>query len=401
MPRNWEGVSVASRLQMGMVGGGEGAFIGAVHRMAAALDGQIELVCGAFSRDADNCRATGSALGLADDRCYPTFESMLAGEASKGTDAMRLVSIVTPNHTHVPMAMAAAQSGLAVMSDKPAGVSLAEVEQLAATLADTGAPYGLTHTYLGYPMVWQARHLAAQSSFGAIRKVIVNYTQGWLSAQAEAGGSKQAEWRTDPALAGPAGALGDIGSHAHSLAEFVCNSRMDCLSARLRSHFPDRALDDDGEIAFTLENGATGVLISSQVCAGDENNLSIRIYGENAGLEWQQMEPNTLIERRSNGEVMIHRAGVDKPLCDEALSRCRLPSGHPEGYVEAFANLYRNFAAAISENDSPAARGVPGIAEALRGMAFLESAVASNANGGGWQDIKSPSVGPDRKGLLS
>ncbi len=392
---------MASRLQMGMVGGGEGAFIGAVHRMAAALDGQIELVCGAFSRDADNCRATGAALGLTEDRCYSTFESMLASEASKGADKMRLVSIVTPNHTHVPMAMAAAQSGFAVMSDKPAGISLVEVEQLAATLAETDAPYGLTHTYLGYPMVWQARHLAAQPEFRTVRKVIVNYTQGWLSAQAEAGGSKQAQWRTDPALAGPAGALGDIGSHAHSLAEFVCNSRMDRLSARLRSHFPDRALDDDGEISFTLENGATGVLISSQVCAGDENNLSIRVYGENAGLEWQQMEPNTLVERRSNGAVMVHRAGVDKPLCEEALSRCRLPSGHPEGYVEAFANLYRNFAVAISENVSPADRGVPGIAEALRGMAFLESALASNANGGGWQTIKPPSAGPDRKGLLS
>ena len=390
---------MVARLRMGMVGGGSGAFIGAVHRMAAALDGQIDLVCGAFSRDHANCLATGEELGLAPARCYPDLDAMLAGERERSEDGMQCLSIVTPNNTHVPMAMSAVQAGIHVMSDKPAGVSLAEVEQLGGALDGAGVQYGLTHTYLGYPMVWQARHLANSPEFGPIRKVHVQYTQGWLAQQAE-DGSKQAAWRVDPALAGPAGALGDIGSHAHSLAEFISNSRMNSLSAHLRSHFDDRALDDDGEILFTLENGATGSLISSQICAGDENDLAIRIYGTNASLEWRQMEPNSLIERRASG-VLIHRAGVDKPLCDEALARCRLPSGHPEGYLEAFAILYRNFACAIRDGVSPASLGVPGLAEGLRGMAFLEAAVASSAAGGVWTDIKAPSVGADREGLLA
>ncbi|MDY7098088.1 MAG: Gfo/Idh/MocA family oxidoreductase [Pseudomonadota bacterium] len=398
---------MSSLLRMGMVGGGQGAFIGAVHRMAAALDGQIDLVCGAFSRDLANSLETGRAIGIDDNRCYPDLEAMIAGERDRGGETrnaahpMQCLSIVTPNNTHVPMAKRAANSGLHVMSDKPAGISLAEVEELAQTLAQSGTAYGLTHTYLGYPMVWQARHLASQPDFGPIRKIVVQYVQGWLASPAEDSGSKQAEWRVDPALAGPGGALGDIGSHAHSLAEFIADSRMDGLSARLRSHFSNRVLDDDGEIAFTMENGATGTLISSQVYAGEENDLSIRIYGENSGLEWRQMEPNTLTQRCASGEVIIHRAGIDKPLCDAALARCRLPSGHPEGYVEAFANLYRNFAQAIAEGVSPASLGVPGIAEALRGMAFLEAAVASNAAGSAWTDIKAPAAGPDKKGLLS
>jgi len=391
---------MSARLQMGMVGGGNGAFIGAVHRMAAALDGRIDLVAGAFSRDVDNGRATGADIGLDPARCYPDLATMIAQEKAR-TDPIACLSIVTPNHTHVPMAKAASKAGLHVMSDKPAGVSVAEVEDLAQALSTSGTHYGLTHTYLGYPMIWQARHLAAQPEFGAIRKVQVHYTQGWLAAPAESEGNKQAAWRVDPALAGPAGALGDIGSHAHSLAEFIAHSRMDRLSARLRSHWPDRALDDDGDIAFTLENGASGTLISSQVCAGEENDLSIRIYGEHAGLEWRQMEPNSLIERRGSGEMIVHRAGLDKPLCDAALARCRLPSGHPEGYVEAFANLYRNFALALRDGQAPITHGVPGIAEALRGMAFLEASVASSDAGGAWTDIKAPAIGPDTKGLLA
>ncbi|MBV7260343.1 Gfo/Idh/MocA family oxidoreductase [Erythrobacter sp. WH158] len=387
-------------MQMGMVGGGVGAFIGAVHRMAAALDGEIDLVCGAFSRDAEACLTTGRELGLPEDRCYADFETMLSGEAAR-TNAMQCVSIVTPNHVHVPMADAAARAGYHVISDKPAGISLAEVEALAETLAETKTGYALTHTYLGYPMVWHAREIAARPEFGAVRKVIVNYTQGWLALPAEKSGNKQAAWRVDPALAGPAGALGDIGSHAHSLAEFIAHSRMNSLSARLRSHLPDRPLDDDGSIDFTLENGATGTLISSQICAGDENDLFIRVYGENASLEWRQMEPNTLIERRGSGETIVHRAGIDKPLSEEALSRCRLPSGHPEGYVEAFANLYRNTARALRDGANPIALGVPGIAEALRGMAFLEASITSSANDGAWTDVKAPSVGPDLKGLLA
>ncbi|MBX7495769.1 Gfo/Idh/MocA family oxidoreductase [Qipengyuania sp. 6B39] len=392
---------MAGRLRLGMIGGGQGAFIGAVHRAAARLDGATALVCGCFSRDPANSRETAQALHLDPERAYPSAAEMFAAEAARGNDAMEAVVIVTPNDTHVPLAKAAAEAGFHVMSDKPAGIALSEVKSLAETLSVSGTAYGLTHTYLGYPMVWQARHLATSKAFGAIRRILVEYPQGWLSSRAEADGSKQAEWRTDPARSGPSGAFGDIGSHAHSLAEFVANSRMTRLSARLRSHFVERRLDDDGEASFEMENGATGVLVASQVCAGEENSLAIRIYGENAGLEWRQMEPNTLIERRGDGSVFVHRAGVDKPLCDEALARCRLPSGHPEGYIEAFANLYRDFAGAVRDGAPLASRGVPGIAEALRGMAFLEASVASAQADGAWTDIAAPSTGPDLKGLLT
>jgi len=394
-------------LKLGMVGGGQGAFIGAVHRAAARLDGESLLVCGTFSRDLTNSVETGQALGLDTNRCYSDYKKMLAAETGSGEEigkpnnALECLSIVTPNDSHVAIAKDAIARGIHVICDKPAGVSLKEVEELAALLGESDASYALTHTYLGYPMVWQARHIAAQKSFGPIRKVIVNYTQGWLASQLEKEGSRQASWRTDPKLSGPAGAFGDIGSHAHSLVEFITNSRMNSLSSRLSSAFADRALDDDGEARFTLENGASGTLIASQICAGDENTLTIRVYGENGGLEWHQMEPNTLTERAQGGLTTVHRAGADKPLCDEALARCRLPSGHPEGYLEAFANLYRSFAHAIARGATPAQVGLPGIAEALRGMAFLEAAVTSSANGGAWTDIKPPSVGPDLKGLLS
>ena len=388
-------------LRLGMIGGGEGAFIGAVHRAAARLDGDIELVGGAFSRNEAITRATGSALHLDLARCQSDAHALFEAERARSDDGMEAISIVTPNDSHVPLAIAAAQAGLHVISEKPAGISLQQVEVLAEMLSATGAAYGLAHTYLGYPMVWQARHLAGQASFGPVRKILVEYTQGWLTSRVEAEGSKQAEWRTDPAQSGPSGAFGDIGSHAHSLAEFVADSRMIRIASRLRNHFPERSLDDDGEASFEMENGATGILVASQVCAGDENSLTLRIYGEKAGLEWCQMEPDRLTERNADGTVTIHRAGIDKPLCEEALSRCRLPSGHPEGYLEAFANIYRSFAKSVRDGVSPASQGVPGIAEALRGMAFLEACVASAAADGAWVDIAAPRIGPDLKGLLS
>ena len=394
-------MAAAGPLRLGMVGGGQGSFIGAVHRAAARLDCKTGLVCGSFSRDGENSRITGAELHLDPSRCHSDALAMFRAESARDHGAMEAVAIVTPNDSHVPLATAAAKAGFHVLSDKPAGISLEEVERLAITLDETGAAYGLTHTYLGYPMIWQARHLAAQDEFGAIRKVFVEYTQGWLASRVEAAGSKQAEWRTDPAQSGPAGTFGDIGTHAHSLAEFVANSRMTRIAARLRNHFAGRLLDDDGEASFEMANGATGVLVASQVCAGDENNLTLRIHGENASLEWRQMDPGTLVERKSDGSATIHRAGVDMPLCAEAIARCRLPSGHPEGYIEAFANIYRSFVDAIRDAATPASRGVPGIAEALRGMAFLEAVVASAASDGAWTDIAAPRVGPDLKGLLS
>jgi predicted dehydrogenase len=316
--------------------------------MAAALDGKIELVCGAFSQNHTNTLETGRKLGLDDNRLYKNYTEMFEEEQKLPADErMEFVCIVTPNHLHVPVAVAAAK-------------------------------HGLTHTYLGYPMVWQSRHLVNEQSFGDVRRIYVEYPQGWLGQNAEAEGSKQAEWRTDPKRAGIAGCMGDIGSHAHSLVEFITGSRMTAVSARLRTHIEGRRLDDDGEISFTLANGATGVLTASQVCTGEENSLKIRVYGENAGIEWHQMEPNTLIERQRSGTSIIHRSGVDKPLCDEALQHCRLPSGHPEGYLEAFANLYKNFAHAIRNGDKETAAFVPGISEASRGMTFLEAIVESN-----------------------
>ncbi len=364
---------------MGMIGGGQGAFIGAVHRMAAALDGQIELVCGAFSQNHENTLLTGRALGLTDDRLYKNYEQMFEAEKKLPEDQrMEFVCIVTPNHLHVPISIVAAQNGFHIMCDKPAGISSEEVKNLADVISDTNVLYGLTHTYLGYPMVWQARHIASASTFGAIRRIYVEYPQGWLGSNAEETGSKQAEWRTDPKRAGIAGCMGDIGSHAHSLVEFITAQQMTEVSSRLRTHIPGRQLDDDGEVSFGLSGGATGVLTASQVCTGEENSLKIRIYGEKASLEWHQMEPNTLTERRTDGVIILHRAGIDKPLCAEALARCRLPSGHPEGYLEAFANLYKNFAAAVRSGQSAPAEGVPGITEALAGMAFLEAIVKSN-----------------------
>ncbi len=387
-----------NRVRMGMVGGGDGAFIGSVHRMAAALDGRIELVCGSFSRDLQNCRKTGEALGLEAERCYANYGEMFAKEAAcSDGSGMECVSIVTPNHLHVPIASAAIGAGFHVISDKPAGIAFEEVASLAKTIEQADTQYLLTHTYLGYPMVWQARHLAQQPSFGTIRKILVEYPQGWLSSNVESSGSKQAAWRIDPKFSGPSGAMGDIGSHAHSLVEFVSGYRMDKVAARLRSHFADRTLDDDGEVSFKLANGATGVLIASQVCVGEENSLSIRVYGENASISWKQMEPNSLIEARANGTTQTHRAGTDKPLCDEALARCRLPSGHPEGYIEAFANLYRDFASALRDPENSKPTFLPGIAEGLRGMAFLEAVVASSKQDGRWTDL-APS--PQFHGIL-
>ena len=375
-------------VRMGMVGGGQGAFIGAVHRMAAALDGRIELVCGAFSQSHENTLATGAALGLDEERLYASWEDMLEQETARTDETgMEFVCIVTPNHLHVPIATAAINKGFHVMSDKPAALSLDEVNAFANTLQGTNRLYGLTHTYLGYPMVWEARALVAAGQIGDLRRVYVEYPQGWLAQNLEAAGAKQAVWRTDPARAGLAGCMGDIGTHAHSLVEFIAGSPFAELSSRLRTHIPGRALDDDGEVIFQLENGATGVLTASQVCAGEENALKIRLYGEKGGLEWHQMEPNSLIEKRASGPMQIHRAGTDRPLSDEALTRCRLPAGHPEGYIEAFANLYRDFALAIRAGTHHTAPGVPGITEAISGMTFLEAVVKSSASNGATIDF--------------
>jgi len=366
-----------------MVGGGEGAFIGQVHRQAMRLDGHIELVCGAFSRDPENNRRSGAALHLDPQRCYESWEALLAAEQARPADQrMELLVIVTPNHLHAPIAAAALQAGFHVFSEKPAALSLADMQQLAAIQADSGRWYGLAHTYQGYPMVWQARHMVQAGALGRLRKIFVEYPQGWLSEDQAGQGNKQAAWRGEPAQAGPSGCMGDIGVHAFNLAEFVSGQRIERLCADLGVHVAGRQLDDDGAVLFQTDGGASGVLIASQVCTGEENALTLRLYGERGGLEWRQEEPNSLIHRPLGEPLRVLRAGVDQRwLCDDALRRLRLPAGHPEGYLEAMANLYTDFATFIRLECTPA---VPGIDAGLRGMAFIETVIASHHSDAKW-----------------
>ena len=382
-----------NKVRMGMVGGGEGAFIGAVHRSAAALDARIELVCGAFSRDPDNNQRTAADLGLASERTYNSWQALIEREAQRPTsERMEMLVIATPNHLHVPIALAAINAGFHVFSEKPAAVSLEEAQQLAQALEASNCLYGLAHTYLGYPMVWQAREMVREGALGTLRKIYVEYPQGWLSENQEAQDNKQAAWRCDPSLAGASGCMADIGTHAFGLAEFIGDQQITALCAELNTHLPARQLDDDGAALFRTRNGVTGVLIASQVCAGEENALKIRVYGDKGGLEWQQMSPNSLIYRQLGQPMRVLRAGVDQPgLVTEALRRCRLPGGHPEGYLEAMGNLYRDFAAAIRGGATGSAPGVPGISAGLRGMAFIETVVASRESNTKW--IELPDVG--------
>lgn len=368
-----------------MVGGGEGAFIGNVHRIAARLDGAYQLVAGAFSRDHDNGLRTGARLGLEANRSYPTWQAMLEAEASlPGQDRAECIAIVTPNHLHFPVAATALEAGFHVLSDKPATRTLEEAEALAGIVARAGVLYGLTHTYLGYPMVAEMRDRIARGTLGEVRKVYVEYPQGWLSGAKERQDSKQAEWRTDPARSGAGGAIGDIGTHAFTLAEWVVGQQVTALSAALATHVEGRAVDDDAAALLKFDGGASGVLISSQVCAGEENALQLRVYGTDGGLTWRQMEPNSLEFRPVDAPVQVLRAGTDQPLCELARSRCRTPSGHPEGYLEAFANLYRDFAAAIRSGEAGTATGVPGIELGLRGMKFIARMIESDRAGYKW-----------------
>lgn len=378
-----------TKIRFGMIGGGEGAFIGAVHRHAAALDGQYELVCGAFSRDSVNNQLTGEALGIDDRRLYSSWQQLLAGEANVPVaQRMQMVVIVTPNQLHVPISRAAIAAGFHVFCEKPAGISLAETQVLASELANTDRLYGLAHTYLGYPMVWQARQLVQSGQLGTLRKIFVEYPQGWLTEDLEASANKQASWRTDPSQAGNSGCMADIGTHAFGLAEFISQQKITEICAELKSHVAGRRLDDDGAALFRTSGGASGVLIASQICAGEENALKIRLYGDKGGLEWHQMEPNTLLLKPHGAPSQSLRAGKGQPgLGIEALRRCRLPGGHPEGYLEAMANLYSDFAVAIRRGEQGTPTGVPGIAAGLRGMAFIDTISASGQSDTKWLQI--------------
>ncbi len=377
------------RIRMGMVGGGEGAFIGAVHRMAAALDGDIELVCGAFSADAGRSARSGSALYLPQDRVYADYREMLAAEAARpASERMQFVAIVTPNHLHFPIADAALRHGFHVLSDKPATLNLDEALRLRERLRETGLLYGLAHAYTGYPLVKEARARVSAGELGCIRKVVVEYPQGWLADRLEAAGNKQAAWRLDPARAGASGCMGDIGVHAASLAEYVSGLKISAVCADLTAFVPGRALDDDGAILLRFDNGARGILHASQVSVGEENAISIRVYGEAGGLEWRQQEPNTLWLKWPDRPTEMLRAGAGY-LGPLAAANTRTPMGHPEGYLEAFANIYMAFAGQIRARESgklPGARAVdcPGIEQAVRGMTFIELAVAASASETKW-----------------
>lgn len=368
-------------LKMGMVGGGEGAFIGYIHRLAARLDGQIELVCGAFSRDPENCRQTGVSLGLDPARCYDDYKTMMTAEAAlPAAQKMDFVVIVTPNHVHFPVAKAALEAGFHVLSDKPATLNLQEARDLSKIVETSDLSYGLTHTYLGYPLVSAARHIIADGGIGRVRKVFAEYIQGWLAGEVE---NKQADWRTDPARSGASGCMGDIGTHAHNLVEYVTDKQMTHVAADLTIFVDGRRLDDDGSALFRMEDGIKGTLSASQVCVGRENSLSFRIYGETGGLEWYQEEPNTLLRTYVDRPTEIIRAAQGY-LPASVQPHFRTPAGHPEGYIEAFANIYLEFAAALRSDSGVKA----GMDAALRGMAFVDALVESSANNSAWTEIK-------------
>ncbi|MDB6444787.1 Predicted dehydrogenase [Pseudomonas sp. NFACC32-1] len=382
---------VAPKIRMGFVGGGEGAFIGQAHRQAAGLDGGFELVCGAFSRDPHNNRQTGASLGLPASRCYHDWQQMLDAEAVLPLDQrMELLVIVTPNHLHAPIASQALKAGFHVFSEKPAGLDLKQLLALKDDLRGSRCLYGLAHTYLGYPMVWQAREMVRSGVIGRVRKVFVEYPQGWLSQDLAGQGNKQAEWRDDPARSGLGGCIGDIGTHAFSLAEFVADQPIQHLCAALGTHVPGRQLDDDVAMLFRMEGGASGVLLASQVCSGEENPLKIRVYGDKGALEWRQEEPSSLIHRAVDQPLRILRSGVGQPWLSEAATRrMRLPAGHPEGYLEAMANLYGDFARAIRERvEGPDVPGVPGIETGLRTMAFIEAAIINHRGEAKWTALE-------------
>ncbi len=384
--------TMKQKLRMGMVGGGLGAFIGAVHRMAAAIDGEIELVCGAFSSDPEKSRASGAALGLPADRCYGTFEEMIRREKRLRPDRrMQFVSIVTPNHVHFAPAKMALENGFAVICDKPLAFNLKEALTLEKIVEKTGQLFALTHNYTGYPMVKQARQMIRHGEIGALRKVVVEYPQGWLSTPLESSGQKQAAWRTDPARSGIAGAMGDIGTHAENLAEYITGQHITELCADISTFVPGRALDDDGNVLLHFSGGAKGILHASQISAGEENNLNIRIYGEKGGLEWRQMEPNTLLVKWLDRPTQVYRTGVGN-LYPEAQAHTRIPAGHPEGYLEAFANIYRNFALCLrarfeGREPDPVYLDFPSVHDGVRGMRFIEKVIASGKSNKKWVEV--------------
>lgn len=379
-----------------MVGGGKDAFIGAIHRHAANMDGLIELVCGALSINPEIARDSARMLFIPDNRCYLNYEEMIENESKLPEgERMDFLTIVTPNFAHFAPAMYALEKGFNVVIEKPMTFTLDEARQLKKKVEETGLVLCLTHTYSGYPMVKQARQMVKEGAFGKIRKVWVEYPQGWLSKLSEREGNAQAAWRTDPKKSGKSGCMGDIGTHAAHLAEYISGLKITHLCADLNIMVPGRALDDDGNVLLKFDNGAAGVLMASQVAAGEENALKIRVYGEKGGLEWSQQEPNTLLIKWLDQPSQIFRAGGNygDRLSSYATLNCRTPGGHPEGYLEAFANIYRNFARTLSArldgvSPSPESLDFPGADDGIRGMAFIDHVVESSQTDKKWTEFK-------------
>lgn len=374
----------APRLRYAMIGGGRDAFIGAVHRHAIALDGQAELAAGALSSTPERARESGRALGLADTHNHASWQALLEAELARPVaERVDLVVIVTPTDTHFPIAQAFAEAGFHVVCDKPLTHTGQQATTLVETVARQGTVFGVTYNYTGYPMVRQAREMVQSGALGRIRKVVVEYNQGWLATALEATGNKQASWRTDPARSGIAGALGDIGSHAENLVSTVTGLQIEELVADLGALVPRRALDDDASMLLRFKGGARGVLVASQINAGLENDLRLRVSGENGTLEWRQEEPNRLVHHRREGPTEIFTRGSPW-LCESARRAGRIPAGHPEGFIEAFANVYRGIFADIRARKAgttadPLDADYPTVGDGARGVRFIECAVASSA----------------------
>ncbi len=371
------------KLRMGMVGGGSDAFIGAIHRLAAFMDNQCELVCGCFSIDPEISLSSGRSYFLPDSRIYKTYQEMFEKEALlPANERMDFVTIVTPNYWHFEPAMMALERGFHVVVDKPITFSLEQAKQLKAKVEETGLVLALTHTYSGYPAVKDAKARIARGDIGQIRKVYVEYPQGWLSKRIELEGGNNAGWRTDPKRSGKAGAMGDIGTHAWHLAEYITGLKVTELCAELKAFAPGRPIDDDGAALLRYENGATGVLMATQIAAGEANALKIRVYGEKGGIEWQQMNPNILWLKWGDRPTEIIDVGGNAQMTPGALYNTRTPAGHPEGYLEAFANIYRNFANTVQakiagEQPKPEWADFPNVNDGVRGMQFIETVVTA------------------------
>lgn len=375
-----------AKLRMGMIGGGPGSFIGRMHRMAAELDGEIQLVCGAFSSDPEKSRAAGVAMHLDPARVYGSYVEMIEREQRLPPDRrMDFVTIVTPNNVHYEPAMLALQSGFDVVIDKPLCFSLDEARSLEREVERTGRLFAVTYTYSGYPLVKEMRALIASGRIGKVRKVYVEYPQGWLATDLERSGNKQADWRTDPKRSGAGGAIGDIGTHAAHLAEYTTGLRITAINAMLNTVVAGRRLDDDASMLLRFENDATGVLMATQVAVGEENNLSIRIYGEHGGVEWRQVEPNSLVLQWPDRPKEIWRAGWGY-LGPAAQIGTRTPPGHPEGYLEAFGNIYAAFARALRSRSSgdSSDHDFPTVTDGARGMAFIDCVIRSARSAEKW-----------------